>query len=687
MNLFALQEMVILFGLAVFTVILFRRLMFPSIIGFLFTGILAGPYTLGFIRDTHQVEQMAEIGVVLLLFAIGIEFSIKELMRIRHLVLWGGGLQLGLTILAITLLSAGFGFSFQQSAFFGFLVALSSTAILMKLLMDAGEIDTPHGKMALGILIFQDLCVVPLMLFTPFLAGAGEGLQGILVVSAKAAAVVLCAHFGARFAVPWIFEQVVKTRSRELFILTIILIGFGAAWITSQVGLSLALGAFIAGLAISESEYSHQALGDIIPFRDAFMSLFFISVGMLLDPSVILRHPVLVLSLIISIILIKTVITSGAAVSLGLPMRVAIITGLSLAQVGEFSFVLSLEGLKHGLLSPNLYQVFLAASVATMALTPLCIKISGPVADRLVRSLPVRLTRGKGVLAGREHKLTLTDHVIIVGYGLNGRNLSRALKHLKVPHTVIETNPFTVSAERKRGNHIIFGDGSNREVLDHAQIAKARIIVVAISDAAAARRIAALARKMNPNIYIIVRTRYVAEVEPLFRLGVNEVIPEEFETSVEILSRVLKKFLLPEDDIEECIEEVRRDGYEMLRGVSRRHSHAVGITGYLAGVEVGTFKVRSGSPLEGQSLSEGTLRNRSGVTVLVIKRGDEMIANPDPVWELRDGDIVLLLGTPEQLSVAGRLFGPADGKKSKQFSDKSARGRAVISDLFRREKK
>jgi CPA2 family monovalent cation:H+ antiporter-2 len=687
MDLFVLREMVILFGLAVFTVSLFRRLKFPSIIGFLFTGILAGPYSLGLIRDTHHVEQMAEIGVVLLLFAIGIEFSMKELMRIKHLVFWGGGLQLGLTILVITLLSAGFGFSFQQSAFFGFLVALSSTAILMKLLMDAGEIDTPHGKMALGILIFQDLCVVPLMLFTPFLAGAGEGLRGILVVSAKAVAVVVCAHFGARFAVPWVFEQVVKARSRELFILTIILIGFGTAWITSQVGLSLALGAFIAGLAISESEYSHQALGDIIPFRDAFMSLFFISVGMLLDPSVFFRQPVLVLSLIVTIILIKTIITFGTALSLGLPMRVAVITGLSLAQIGEFSFVLSLEGVKHGLLAPNLYQVFLAASVATMALTPLCIKISGPVADRLVRSLPNRLTRGKGTLAARENDLTLDDHVIIVGYGLNGRNLSRALKHLKVPQAVIETNPFTVSAEKKRGNLIIFGDGSNREILDHAQIAKARIIVVAISDAAAARRIAALAREMNPSIYIIVRTRYIAEVEPLYRLGVNEVIPEEFETSVEILSRVLRKFLLPEDDIEEYVEEVRRDGYEMLRGVSHRHSHAVGITGYLAGAEIGTFKVKHGSPLEGQSLREGTLRNSSGVTVLAIKRGDEIIANPDPVWEMSEGDVVLLLGTPEQLSVAGRLFGPTGGKKSKWSHEQSERVRTAITDLFGRGKK
>ncbi len=656
MELSILREMVILFGLAVLNVTIFRRLRFPPIIGFLFTGIIAGPYALGLIKDTHQVEQMAEIGVVLLLFAIGIEFSLKELMRIKYLVFWGGGLQLGLTILVTALLSLAFGFAFRQSVFLGFLVALSSTAILMKLLTDAGEMDTPHGKMSLGILIFQDLCLVPLMLLTPFLAGKGEGLQGILVVSAKAAVVVLCAHFGARFAVPWIFEQVVKTRSRELFILTIILIGFGTAWITSQAGLSLALGAFIAGLAISESEYSHQALGDIIPFRDAFMSLFFISAGMLLDPSAVLRNPVLVLSLILTIILMKTIITSGSAVSIGLPMRVAIITGFSLAQVGEFSFVLSLEGLKQGLLSPESYQVFLAASVATMALTPFCLWISRPVADHVTARLPARFTRGKGALAARERRLTLSDHVIIVGFGLNGRNLSRVLKHLKVPHAVIETNPFTVNAEKRRGNQIIFGDGSNREVLDHARIDSARIIVVAISDAAAARRIAALAREINPGIYIIVRTRYVMEVEPLFRLGVNEVIPEEFETSVEILSRVLRKFLLPQDEIEECIEDVRRDGYEMLRGVSRRHSHAVGITGYLAGAEVGTFKVHRGSALEGQSLREGTLRSKSGVTVVAIKRGEEMVANPDPVWELREGDVVLLLGTPEQLKAAGKFF-------------------------------
>jgi CPA2 family monovalent cation:H+ antiporter-2 len=655
-----LQDMEILFGLAVATVLIFRRMKFPSIIGFLVAGILAGPHTLGLIRNIHQVEQMAEIGVVLLLFTIGIEFSLKELMRIKHLVLLGGGLQVGATILLTALICVAFNFSAQQSIFFGFLVALSSTAILMKLLMDAGETDAPHGKMAMGILIFQDLCVVPLMLFVPFLADAGDGLAGILTVSAKAVAVVLAAHFGARFLVPWIFGQVVKARSRELFLLTILFIGFGTAWITAQVGLSLALGAFIAGLAISESDYSHQALGDIMPFRDAFMSLFFISVGMLLDPAVLLEQPLLIASLVVTIILVKTLITAGAAMSLGISMRVALITGLCLAQIGEFSFVLCQSGLKYGILSQDLYQIFLAASVATMGLTPLCLKLSAPLADRVVAVLPHSLTRGRGVLAGHGHKMRVSDHVIIVGFGLNGRNLARVLKHFSIDHLIIETNPFTVKTERKKGSNIIFGDGSSNEILTHANIDRARIIVIAISDAASSRRIAAQARKMNPGIHVIVRTRYILEMEPLYKLGVNEVIPEEFETSIEILSRVLKKYLLTHDEIERCVSRVRGDSYEMFRSMSRRHSHAVGISGFLTGAEIGTFRIGAASPLVGTSLREGILRDRSGSTLLMIKRGNEVIPNPDPVWELQQDDIVLILGTPEQLAAAAGLFEHGD---------------------------
>ena len=252
-----------------------------------------------------------------------------------------------------------------------------------------------------------------------------------------------------------------------------------------------------------------------------------------------------------------------------------------MAQIGEFSFVLSQSGVKFGLFTPELYQIFLAASIATMALTPACLKFAGPAAEFIVGMLPDEWTKGKGVLAKHEKPATLSDHVIIVGYGVNGKNLARVLKSLHIQHVVIETNPFTVKSEAKKGQHILFGDASRQEIFGHAHIDKARGMVVAISDAATSRRVAVLARQMKPSIHIIVRTRYILEVEPLYKLGVNEVVPEEFETSVEILSRVLRNYLVPQDDIERCIAEVRSEGYEMLRTLSRRHSHAVGISGYL----------------------------------------------------------------------------------------------------------
>jgi len=653
-----LLDLEILFGLAIVTVLLVRRLELPAIIGLLAAGILAGPHTLALVKSTHQVELLAEIGVVLLLFTIGIEFSLTELMRIRHMVFLGGGLQVALSISVISVLAVLFDFPLNQALFFGFLVALSSTAIIMKLLNDAGEIDTPHGRTTLGILIFQDLCVVPLMLLIPILGGGGQEVADILLVAAKALGVVVAAHYGARYLIPWVLSHVVRARSRELFILTVIFTGFGTAWLTAEAGLSLALGAFIAGLAISESAYSQQVLGDIIPFRDAFMSLFFLSIGMLFDPVVLLRSPVQVIGIVITIILVKLIVCAGAARAIGIPLRIALISGLALAQIGEFSFVLSQSGIQHGLMSQDVYQLFLAASIATMALTPLCLKLAEPVAMFAIKHLPTWMVMGSQSLAGREVKMRHTDHVVIAGYGLNGRNLAKVLKHLAIPHLIIDTNPFTISKERKRGEHIIFGDASQQEVLEHARIALARVIVIAISDATASRRIAAQARQMNPRIHIIARTRYVMEVEPLYQLGVNEVIPEEFETSVEILVRVLRTFLVPQDEIEQHIADVRRDGYGMLRTMSRRHSHAVGISGYLAGAELATFRVQKGAVLEGQSLREGTIRSLSGATVLVIKRGDEVVPNPDPVWELKNNDTLLLLGSPAQLTAAGKLFAP-----------------------------
>ncbi len=452
MELQAVSDIVKLFGMALLTVTLFRRLKLPAIIGFLASGIVAGPHVLGLIRDTHHVEQMAEIGVMLLLFTIGIEFSLKELARIKHAVFLGGGLQVALTVLATAGIGSLFRLPFNQTLFFGFLVSLSSTAILMKLLTDAGEIDAPHGKTALGILIFQDLCIVPMMLVAPLLAGAGKGLPDVLEVLAKTAVVVVAAHYVARFLVPWIFGQIVKARSRELFLLAVIFISFGIAWITSLVGLSLALGAFIAGLAISESEYSHQALGDIMPFRDLFMSLFFISVGMLVDPAVMIANPGPVIFLVFSIITVKTLLNTASVLSLGIPPRVAIITGLSLAQIGEFSFVLSRSGLQYGFLSPDTYQLFLAASVATMGLTPFLLRFAPVAANAVAGFAPASMGRGSRFFDKQVKEKEPEDHVVIAGFGVNGRNLAKTLNYLKTPYLVIESNPFTVDAERKRGS-------------------------------------------------------------------------------------------------------------------------------------------------------------------------------------------------------------------------------------------
>jgi CPA2 family monovalent cation:H+ antiporter-2 len=289
-------------------------------------------------------------------------------------------------------------------------------------------------------------------------------------------------------------------------------------------------------------------------------------------------------------------------------------------------------------------------------LTPFCMKIAPAVAGGIESFFPLSLTRGRGVLAGDEDKVAVADHVIIVGYGLNGRNLAKVLQHLEIAHVVIETNPFTVKAEKRKGNQIIFGDGSNAGILAHAGINRARIIVIAISDAASSRRIADQARRQNPAVHIIVRTRYIAEMEPLYGLGVNEVVPEEFETSIEILSRVLRRYLLTHDEIERYVSEMRSDSYDMFRSMSRRHSHAVGISGFLSGAEIGTFRLGAKSPLVGKSLREGILRERSGATLLAIKRSDTVVPNPDPVWELREGDVVLIMGTSEQLAAAAGLF-------------------------------
>ena len=671
-----IRDLLILFGLGVAVVVAFDRLKLPPIVGFLITGVVCGPYGFGLIRGVHEVEALAEIGVVLLLFTVGIEFSVQELLRLRMLLLVGGGLQVSVTLLLAMLVAHALGFSWTVAAFLGMLVALSSTAIVIRLLSDRGEIDAPHGRAALGILIFQDLCVVPMMLVTPILGGTEAGAGQVAWIALKAVLFVGAALAAARYVVPRLLDQVVATRRRDVFLLTIILLCLGTAWASAQAGLSLALGAFIAGLVLSESEYSHEALGEMLPLREVFNSLFFVSIGMLFDVRTMLGEPMVVFGAVALVIVMKAAVTAGATLALGQTLRVAVVAGLAIAQIGEFSFILSKVGLESGLLDARLNQIFLAVAVTTMAVTPGLQAIAPRLADRLEPLVPARVRRGR--LQGEPAERTrprLSDHVIIVGYGVNGRNLARVLGRTGIPFIVIEMNPQAVRAELRRGRAIIFGDATRREVLEHAGIAAARVLVLAISDAAATRRAVALARRLNAGVHIVVRSRYVQEMQSLIALGTDEVVPEEFETSVEIFSRVLRRYLVPTDLIEQQILAIRSDSYEVFRSMSETRRPAAGVERFIHDLSLEVFRAEPGCDVAGTPLGSSALRRDSGATAVAIQRhGGEVVVNPTGTDVIAPGDAVVLLGRPEQLVAARALF-----RASRAPAEDTARAREDVS--------
>ena len=656
----ALRDLLTLFGLGVFAVVAVHRLKLPPVVGLLLTGVVSGPHGFGLIRNVHEVESLAEVGVVLLLFTVGLEYSLERLARLRRFLVLGGGLQVGVTLGATALVLRATGSTWPVAVFFGMLVALSSTAVVMRLLADRGELDSPHGGASLGILIFQDLCVVPLMLLVPILSGRESGFGEIAWVTGKAALVVTVALVSARLVVPFVLLLVVRTKSHEAFILTIILLCLGTAWVTAQFGLSLALGAFIAGLVISESPFSQRALGEILPFREVFNSLFFVSVGMLFDFRTLLDAPLAVAATLAAIVVGKTIVTGAVVVALGQPLRIAAMAGFSLAQVGEFSFVLSRVGLDAGLLDARLNQTFLAASVATMALTPALVAL-GPRAGAALERLFPRLALERHALSETNAPggPALENHVIVVGYGLNGRNLTRVLANVDIPYVVIEANAETVRVERKKGVPIVYGDATREALLRHAGIARARVVVVAISDAAASRRVADTCRQANPRAHVIVRSRYVREVPSLLALGAHEVVPEEFETSIEIFARVLRRYLIPRDVIERCVAEIREGEYEILRALDLGAPPAEHLKPFLGGLALEVYRVSASSPVTGLSLAASGLKQKTGVTVVAIQRQDgTVVGNPGSGDEIRAEDSLLLIGRPEQLASAGKLFRP-----------------------------
>ena len=657
MELGFLKTLVIIFGVSASVIFLLHKLRVPSIVGFLTAGVLLGPHGFGLVRDIREVELLAEVGIILLLFTIGLEISLKNLKRIRSAVLGGGFSQVLLTLLATAAIAYPFLQRWNTSLFAGFLVALSSTAIVMKMLFDRGEIDSPHGRLSIGILIFQDLCVVPLILLIPILSGASGSFIELLWTLLKSATIIFVVIFGARWLVPNILHQIVHTRSRELFVITIILLCLGTALFTSWLGLSLALGAFLAGLIISESEYAYQAISDILPFKDSFNGLFFVSIGMLMNLS-FLRENVLLILIGVAIILLLKIFTGSFSVYLiGHPLRISLQAGIHLAQIGEFSFVLAMAGKSAGLVSESHYQLFLSASVITMILTPFLFQASPSISAWVSsKKLLDRLDR----MRKREEKEILfpgkEDHVIIIGFGLNGKNLAEVLRETSIPYVVLDLNNETAREMRKRGEPIFYGDGTSPEILHKLGLASARMLVVVISDPASTRRIVRLARKENPRIYIIVRTRYTAEVEDLLQLGANEVIPEEFETSIEIFAKVLHRYQVPRNLLFDQIERIRSGSYEALRRVELPVKSLPEKCEIITDIETETYLIREQTPAAGHTIRDLKIRSRTGATVIAVRRDGEILPSPDPDFVFKTGDIVYLIGEREKVLKAIELI-------------------------------
>jgi CPA2 family monovalent cation:H+ antiporter-2 len=647
-----LQDLLVLLVASIPIAFICNRLRLPLIVGFMFTGVLIGPFALKLINDVAAVETLAEIGVVLLLFTIGLEFSLRRIIDMKRIVLYGGGAQVVLTVLLVTGVAYLTGQSVNQSIFFGFLFALSSTAIVLKTYMERAEVDTPHGRSAIGILLFQDLCIVPMMLMVPILSGKqGSSVSNILITLGTALAAVAGIIFMARIIVPRALFHIVRLRSPEIFVIFVVLVSLGTSWLTAQFGLSLALGAFIAGLVLSESEYSHQIVADILPFRDVFNGVFFISIGMLLSAGFLFSNLLTVLSWVGVLLVVKAGVVLLVVRLLGYPLRVAAMTALGIAQIGEFSFILAKAGLGQGLLNESDYQKFLAAAILSMVLTPFLIK-AAPRIGYAIQSVLSPNSLLEPTMLGLEPDTDMKGHVVIVGYGLNGRNVARVLHKVKVPYVVLELNAELVREAAKQGEPIQYGDSSRRELLHRAHLDQARVLVVAISDPIATRRAVALAREMNPDIHIIVRTRYMTELPDLYKLRADEVIPEEFETSIEIFSRVLRQYKIPRNIIQREVESIRHEGYEMLRLPSAPHIELSDIADALGSTATETLFIQPDSPVVGKTLGKLDLRKKTGVTIIAAIREGGTQINPGPDFKFAPNDIVALHGSPEEIEKA-----------------------------------
>jgi monovalent cation:H+ antiporter-2, CPA2 family len=642
-----LRDLTIVLAIATGVALFFGKLRLPGVAAFLVAGVILGPTAAGLVSETAMVDSLAEIGIVLLLFTVGLEISLGGLGKMRRQMLLAGVGQVLLTILATAPVAALFGVPVPEAIFIGFVVSMSSTAIMLKVYADRMEIDTTQGRLSVGISLLQDLLAIPMILLIPSLVQwEAAGISAIVTTLGKAILAVALILILAQVVVPRLLKEVIRMNRREVLVLTVLLVCLGTAFLAYRLGLSLGMGAFLAGLVISESEYVHEITAQVNPFREVFVGVFFISVGMLLDLSFLVRHLHLVLPIALAIVLVKAVFAGTAIRHQGFSWRVTVLAAFGLAQIGEFSFLLLFEGHRGGLVTAAQYQYLLAAAVLTMMAFPFQVHAAPGIAKRWERWV----VRGREFQEAEEEaavrKTGIGNHVIIAGYGVNGKNLARALRATHVPYVIADINDAVVQEARAGGEPIFYGDVCRPEILDRLGISRARMLVLAISDSMAARRTVAVARRSNPNLFILVRTRYVTDVDDLIALGANEVIPEEFETSVEIFARVLAEYHVPDHIIRQQEEIVRSGAYRMLRerGGDRPEVVLDKFEEFLRRKVIEIFYVSPSSGWVGKRVRDLPVGGDTGIILLSILRDDRAIVSPPPSETLRAEDKLVLFG-------------------------------------------
>ncbi|MEM1043867.1 MAG: cation:proton antiporter [Bacteroidota bacterium] len=641
------------------------RLGLVPIVGFLLTGVLIGPNALGLIEDQEMVDALAEVGVILLLFTIGIEFSLEKLAKIQRLIFGGGGLQVGLTSAAVMGLLMLFGVSWQAGLFTGFLVALSSTAIVLKLLGSRGEMEEPHGQVGLGFLIFQDLAIIVMVLLVPMLAGTGGGALEIAQALGVAALVIAAVLLVARRVMPKVLEIVARTCSQELFLLAVIALCFGTAWLTSLAGVSVALGAFLAGLIVSESRFSEHAFGEIMPLQILFSATFFVSVGMLLDVGFLLSNLPLVLGAVVAVLVIKVLVTGLAARVLGYSMSVSAASALLLAQVGEFSFVLERAGREVGLFPGGIEgtgsQTFIAATVLLMIATPMLAtlgtRLGRKMEDQQEAQVAAEIEASEETAGLAEEHAHIENHVIVAGYGRSARRLVRVMRSSGIPHVVVTLSPPRADEAEADGLAVVRGHPARAHTLEAARVYRAKALVIADDDLALAERTVQVARGLNPTMRVFARARYLSDAEALEEVGADQVIAQEFEVVVQLVAGILRDYGIHREEIEGHVEAMREGGYVALRDLADAD-----LAPFVCNLTDGNLDLRHVHVFHGAAAAGSTVGaldlGRYGVEAKMLKRDGAWAKIEDDGLTLQAGDEVKLVGSSGAFAQAAVLFRP-----------------------------